>query len=115
VNRANDQSPPRAIKATVAPPSVKSTNLPKPFASLMGKRVKRPRGDLFGIKNFGVNLTRLLPGGISALHHRHARQDEFIYVVEGSPILLTGKDEIQLRPGMCAGFPAGGHPHHLAN
>ena len=24
-------------------------------------------------------------------------------------------DEIELRPGMCAGFPAGGAAHHLAN
>ncbi|HEY4846491.1 MAG TPA: hypothetical protein VIH87_01530 [Methylocella sp.] len=64
MNQANDQSPPNAIEATTAPPRVKSTNYPEPFASLMGKRVKRSLGDLFGIKSFGVNLTRWLPGPI---------------------------------------------------
>ena len=46
----------------------------------MGKRQKRPLGDLFALKNFGVNLTRLLPGGESALLHRHSEQDELVYI-----------------------------------
>lgn len=32
-------------------------------------------GDLFGLTNFGVNLTRLAPGGQSALRHAHGKQD----------------------------------------
>jgi uncharacterized cupin superfamily protein len=81
----------------------------------MAGRNKRPLGDLFGLRNFGVNLTRLAPGAISALHHRHSRQDELIYVVEGEPTLFTDAGETQLRPGMVAGFPAGGTAHHLEN
>jgi uncharacterized cupin superfamily protein len=107
--------PPQAIEAASAPARTKSTNYPEPFASMMANRIKHPLGDLFGLKNFGVNLTRLRPGGVSALHHRHSRQDEFIYVIEGAPTLFTGTDEIELRPGMCAGFPAAGAAHHLAN
>jgi uncharacterized cupin superfamily protein len=41
----------------------------------MSKREKRQLGDQFGLKNFGVNLTRLFPGGESALLHRHSKQD----------------------------------------
>lgn len=104
-----------AIEAASAPARIKSTNYPEPFASMMANRVKHPLGDLFGLENFGVNLTRIRPGGVSALHHRHSRQDEFIYVIEGAPTLFTGADEIELLPGMCAGFPAGGAAHHLAN
>ncbi len=69
---------PAALVAADVPPRTKPSNYPEPFASRMAGRVKRPLGDLFGLKNFGVNLTCLLPGAVSALHHRHSRQDEFI-------------------------------------
>jgi uncharacterized cupin superfamily protein len=81
----------------------------------MGGREKSPLGDLFGLRNFGVNLTRLLPGGESALLHRHSKQDEFVYILEGEPTLITDTEEISLSPGMCAGFPAQGIAHHLVN
>ncbi|WP_297489623.1 cupin domain-containing protein [Acidocella sp.] len=106
---------PPVIMATDAPARVKPSNYPEPFASRMAGRFKRPLGDLFGLKNFGVNLTCLAPGAVSALHHQHARQDEFIYVLQGEPTLLTGVGETQLRPGMVAGFAAGGMAHHLEN
>jgi uncharacterized cupin superfamily protein len=82
----------------------------------MAGREKRPLGDLFGLTNFGVNLTRLAPGGISALRHAHSRQDEFVYLLEGELVLITDAGETPLTPGMCAGFRAGtGDAHHLVN
>ena len=39
----------------------------------MSRREKRPLGDLFGLKNFGVNLTTLHPGGASARHPSSSR------------------------------------------
>ena len=107
--------PPIAFAAESAPPRTKSSNYPEPFFSRMGKREKRPLGDLFGLKNFGVNLTRLKPGGESALLHRHSKQDEFVYILEGNPTLVTDRGEIALAPGMCAGFAAGGIAHQLVN
>ena len=62
----------------------------------MSKREKWPLGDLFGLKNCGVNLTRLDPAGESALFHRHSKQDEFIYILEGDPTLVTDAGEIIL-------------------
>ncbi len=58
-----DQGPghPVAIEAASAPPRAKPSNYPEPFASRMSRREKRPLGDLFGLKAFGVNLTRLAP------------------------------------------------------
>jgi uncharacterized cupin superfamily protein len=108
-------SAPIAIEAAAAPPRTKPSNYPEPFFSRMAKREKRPLGDLFGLKNFGVNLTRLLPGGESALLHRHSKQDEFIYILEGEPTLVTDAGEVTLSPGMCAGFPAAGIAHQLVN
>nr|WP_245826505.1 cupin domain-containing protein [Oceanibacterium hippocampi] len=81
----------------------------------MGGRVKRQLGDVFGLTNFGVNLTILEPGAASALQHQHSCQDEFIYVLEGELVLVSGATETLLRPGMCAGFKAGEAPHHLEN
>lgn len=108
--------PPVAILAADAPAKSRRSNYPEPFASLMAKREKHPLGDLFGLTNFGVNLTRLAPGGMSALRHAHAKQDEFVYVLQGRPTLHTDDGPTALSPGMCAGFKAGtGNAHCLAN
>lgn len=112
----SDKPLPLAIAIDEAPPRVKPSAYPEPFASQMAGRVKHPLGDLFGLANFGVNLTRLLPGGVSALRHHHTTQDEFIYVVEGHPTLHTEAGRTRLAPGMCAGFRAGsGDGHRLIN
>jgi uncharacterized cupin superfamily protein len=104
-----------AIRAADAAPRLTPSNYPEPFRSRMAGRVKQPLGDLFGLTNFGVNRTTLQPGAVSALHHRHARQDEFVFILDGEVVLVTDHGETVLRPGMCAGFPAGGTAHHLHN
>ena len=107
---------PPAIRAEDAPLRTKPSNYPEPFASRMAGRSKRPLGELFGLRNFGVNLTRLAPHSVSALRHAHTRQDEFIYVLQGRPVLVTDAGRTLLAPGMCAGFAAGsGDAHHLLN
>ena len=107
---------PVAITALDAPPRLKHSNYPEPYASRMTKRIKHPLGDLFGLSNFGVNLVRMAPGGESSLRHAHTRQDEFIYVISGHPTLVTDEGRTQLAPGMCAGFRAGtGNGHCVIN
>lgn len=92
------------------------TNYPEPFAALVQGRLERKLGDHFGLTNFGVNLTHLAPGAISALAHSHSKQEEFIFVLEGNPILVVGQQEFVLHPGDCYGFPAGtGIAHQLVN
>jgi uncharacterized cupin superfamily protein len=113
---SDDAKPPVALLAADVPPRAKSSNYPEPFFSRMAKRDKRPLGDRFGLTNFGVNLTRLKPGGSSSLRHAHTRQDEFVYILEGRPTLITEAGRASLKPGMCAGFKAGtGDAHHLVN
>jgi uncharacterized cupin superfamily protein len=108
---------PVALLAAHVPPRAKLSNYPEPFFSRMAGRDKRPLGDLFGLVNFGVNLTRLKPGGgSSALRHSHTKQDEFVYILEGEPTLITDAGRTALKAGMCAGFKAGsGDAHHLVN
>ncbi|MBX9903858.1 MAG: cupin domain-containing protein [Burkholderiales bacterium] len=105
-----------AIRAAEAPPKARQTNYPEPFAARVAGRCKQPLGDLFGLKNFGINLTQLAPGAVSALRHAHSTQDEFIYILQGRPVLITDEGETPLQPGMCAGFAAGtGNAHHMVN
>jgi uncharacterized cupin superfamily protein len=113
---SEDAKRPVALLAAEAPPRPFRTNYPEPFASRMDGRDKRPLGGLFGLTNFGVNITRLAPGGSSALRHAHTKQDEFVYILEGRPTLVTDAGRTPLHPGMCAGFKAGsGDAHCLVN
>jgi uncharacterized cupin superfamily protein len=110
---------PKSIVAAEAPLRAKPTSPPFPpemVAKVAAGRDKRALGDVFGLTNFGVNFTRLAPGGQSALRHAHGKQDEFVYVLEGEAVLITDSGETKLTPGMCAGFKAGtGDAHHLVN
>jgi uncharacterized cupin superfamily protein len=112
----SEKSFPIALVATAVPPRSAKTNYPEPFAPRMNGREKRQLGNAFGLQNFGVNLTRLVPGGSSALRHAHTKQDEFVYVLQGTAILVTDAGRTVLTPGMCAGFRAGDpDAHHLLN
>jgi len=92
------------------------TGYPAPFAKMCQQREKKVLGDLFGLDQFGVNLTTLPPGQWSALRHWHQKEDEFIYVVSGELVLIDDRGEHQLTAGMCAGFPAGEkNGHHIVN
>jgi uncharacterized cupin superfamily protein len=112
----SEKSNPVAVIAAEVPARIRPSVYPEPFASRMAGREKRALGDLFGLTNFGVNLTRLAPNGVSALRHAHTKQDEFVYILEGRPTLHTDEGRSQLAPGMCAGFKAGtGNGHCLIN
>lgn len=107
---------PSPISATSIPATMGKTIYPEPYASLVKGRLKRKLGEFFGLTNFGVNLTHLAPGAISALAHSHSKQDEFIFIVEGHITLLLGGAEFTLNPGDCYGFKAGtGIAHQLMN
>jgi uncharacterized cupin superfamily protein len=107
---------PSPISAKLVPGIMGQTIYPQPYAALVKGRLKRKLGDVFGLTNFGVNLTHLAPGSLSALPHHHSRQDEFIFILEGSPTLILGTEEFILTPGDCYGFKAGtGIAHQLVN
>ena len=106
----------RPIKANDVKATAGQTVYPDVFAQVVAGRTKRKLGDLFGLKNFGVNLTTLAPGAASALFHCHVAQDEFVFILEGSPTLVFGNNEHELSPGDCMGFKAGtGIGHQLVN
>lgn len=100
----------------LALPESNATSYPEPFRALNQQRWNRRLGDHAGLKNFGVNLVRIVPGGQSSSRHAHTRQDEFIYVLSGTVELETDAGMEVLSAGMCAGFPAGtGNAHRFVN
>jgi len=99
-------------KATVR----RSSNYPPQFQGAVEGREKTVLGDLAGLSQFGVNLTRLKPGAASALRHWHEQEDEFVYILEGELVLVEDGGEIVMKPGDCAGFKANvPNGHHLIN
>ena len=111
-----DTPRPIAVTALDVPPRAKPSGYPADLVDKIGGREKRTLGDIFGLRNFGVNITRLPPGAASALRHAHEKQDEFVYILDGSCTLVTDAGNTPLSAGMCAGFPAGtGDAHHLVN
>jgi uncharacterized cupin superfamily protein len=92
------------------------TDYPAPFAAPCMGRVRRRLGEAGGLRDFGVNLMTLPPGGWSSQRHWHSHEDEFVYVLEGELTLIEDGGETVLRAGDCAAFPKGtGNGHHLIN
>ena len=92
------------------------TIYPPPHDKVTVGREKTVLGNVAGLTQFGVNLTRLKPGAASALRHWHENEDEFVYVLEGEVMLIEDDGETVLKAGDCAGFRAGvANGHHLVN
>jgi uncharacterized cupin superfamily protein len=101
---------------TNAVPARKGSGYPSPFDSPCSTRIRRRLGDAGGLRDFGVNLMTLPPGGWSSQRHWHSHEDEFVYLLEGELILIEDGGETTLRAGDCATFPKGtGNGHHLIN
>lgn len=97
-------------------PGRKGTGYPKEYAGQIIDRERRVLGDAFGLSQFGVNMTHLPPGEISAQRHWHTSEDEFVYIVDGELTLVTDEGETVMTAGMVAGFAAGvENGHHLVN
>ena len=97
-------------------PARHGSRYPAPFDEPCRERVKHTLGDVFGLTDFGVNLTILPPGAWSSQRHWHTSEDEFVYILEGTATLITDAGETEMGPGMCAGWPGGkADGHHLVN
>ena len=92
------------------------TRYPAPYDQPCRARHRWQLGDAAGLSQYGVNLLRLPAGEWSSQRHWHETEDEFIYVLEGEVVLVTGAGEERLCAGDCAGFKAGvADAHHLQN
>lgn len=89
-----------------------SSGYPEQFKAAVAGRYKKALGDAAGLRQFGVNLTRIAPGSGTAMRHWHETEDEFVYVLDGELVLIEGDEEITLTAGDSAGFPAGVSESH---
>lgn len=93
-----------------------TSTYPAPFRPSQRKRHYRRLSQHGGLTNYGVNLVRVEPGGQSSSRHAHSKQDEFVYVLSGTLILVTDAGEETVSSGTCIAFPAGtGDGHHFLN
>ena len=97
-------------------PVRKGSGYPAPFDGPCAARARRRLGNAGGLRDFGVNLMTLPPGGWSSQRHWHSHEDEFVYLLEGELALIEDGGETLLLAGDCATFPKGtGNGHHLIN
>ena len=70
-------------------------------------RIRARLGGHFGLERLGINHDRLLPGRRSSYPHAESAEEEFVYVIEGTPDVWLDGELHRLRPGDAVGFPAG--------
>lgn len=70
---------------------------------------------LAGLARAGLNLVRVAPGDRAFPFHRHHREEEWVYVLEGAATVRLGSDAHALGPGGFVAFPPGGPAHCVEN
>ncbi len=92
------------------------TGYPEPYRQAVAGRERKRLGNVVGLDQFGVNLTRLKPGMQSSQRHWHEAEDELVYILEGEVVLCENDGETTLKPGDAAGWKAGvANGHCLVN
>ena len=70
----------------------------------------------FGLTRFGIHHVRIPPGRRTSFPHAESAEDEFVYVIEGTPDVWLDGQLHRLAPGDGVGFPAGtGLAHTFLN
>jgi uncharacterized cupin superfamily protein len=97
-------------------PVRKATIYPDVHAKEVSGRTGIALGNAFGISQFGANITVLEPGAWSSHRHTHAQEDELLMALDGEMVLVDNFGRHPFRPGMVAGFKAGGgNAHQVIN
>src|SRR5689334_10878860 len=66
-----------------------------------------PFGRHFGLTRMGIHHERLLPGRRTSYPHAESAEEEFVYVISGTPDVWLDGELHRLSPGDAVGFPAG--------
>ena len=66
-----------------------------------------PLARLLGLTRIGIHHVRLLPGRRTSYPHAESAEEEFAYVLEGTPDVWIDGCLHRLAPGDAVGFPAG--------
>jgi len=71
---------------------------------LLGLRA--PFARHFALSRLGINHERLAPGRRTSYPHAESSEDEFVYVIDGTPDVWLDGNLYRLQPGDAVGFPA---------
>ena len=75
-----------------------------------------PFGKHFGLKRIGIHHELLSPGRRTSYPHAEADEEEFVYVIAGTPDVWIDGELFALKPGDGVGFPNGtGISHTFIN
>jgi uncharacterized cupin superfamily protein len=75
-----------------------------------------PFGKHFGLTKLGIHHELLSRGTRTSWPHAESAEEEFVYVIEGSPQVWIDGELYDLQPGDAVGFPAGtGIAHTFIN
>lgn len=66
-----------------------------------------PLAAKLGLTRIGIHHERLLPGRRTSYPHAESAEEEFVYVLEGTPDAWIDGHLHRLSPGDAVGFPAG--------
>src|SRR5277367_837474 len=64
-------------------------------------------GRKLGLQRLGINFEILSPGGQTAPPHAHEQDEEFVFVIEGTPDVWIDGNLHRLAPGDGVSFPNG--------
>ncbi len=98
------------VRARDRGPAFPSGHPYNPRAELHGWLLSRAAG----LGRIAVNLAWIPPGKESAIFHVHRREEEWVYVLEGTGVAEVNDAEHAVGPGDFLGFPPG-TAHHLRN
>lgn len=97
-------------------PRGEGTRYPSPYDEPCKSRSWIKLAEAAGLTQLGVNLVTLPPGAWSSQRHWHAKEDEFLWMLEGELVLVTDDGEELMRAGDGVGFKGGDrNGHHLQN
>jgi uncharacterized cupin superfamily protein len=82
-----------------------------PKSELFGAQLSR----LAGLTRAAVSLGRIQPGKESFVLHAHHYEEEWLYILEGAAVLVSGETEHRVGPGDFIAFGTPSLPHHLRN
>jgi GST-like protein len=68
-----------------------------------------------GFERLGLSRGRIRAGGEAFAYHAHAREEEWVFILEGRAKLRVDGEEVEMAAGDFAAFPAPQPPHILTN
>ncbi|MEM9301725.1 MAG: cupin domain-containing protein [Pseudomonadota bacterium] len=74
-----------------------------------------PLSERVGLSRLGLSIASLAPGNQSFLPHAHTAQEEFVFVLSGTGVLVIDGEETAVSTGDFVGFPTDGSAHQLRN